>query len=185
MNDTSSPPTTKDKEIVITGQHNKYMLNKVLKKKKEVINRKNANNINPEYYDHTFQLNNISTCQTIVSSIKGKLVSYKNQDILKKRLDKEQFVSYDYICDQLTTCNTSCHYCKTLVFILYKQQRDMQQWTLDRIDNDIGHNIGNIVISCLACNLQRKTRNADKFLTTKQLVIKRIGNEDEHNDNKL
>ena len=49
----------------------------------------------------------------------------------------------------------------------------MCQWTVDRIDNSIGHDIDNIVISCLKCNLQRKTRSADKFAQTKQLVIKK------------
>jgi hypothetical protein len=66
----------------------------------------------------------------------------------------------------------------------------MCQWTVDRIDNSIGHDIDNIVISCLKCNLQRKTRSADKFAQTKQLVIKRDNyeenlkeNDEECNDN--
>ena len=49
----------------------------------------------------------------------------------------------------------------------------MNQWTVDRIDNSIGHDIENIVISCLKCNLQRRSRSSDKFLQTKQMVIKR------------
>jgi len=50
----------------------------------------------------------------------------------------------------------------------------MLQWTLDRIDNDMGHNNNNTVISCLGCNLQRRTTNQDKFLFTKQLKLKKI-----------
>ena len=46
----------------------------------------------------------------------------------------------------------------------------MNQWTVDRIDNSIGHDIENIVISCLKCNLQ--SRSSDKFLQTKKMVIK-------------
>ena len=45
------------------------------------------------------------------------------------------------------------------------------QWTLDRIDNYMGHNYNNVLISCLKCNLQRGNINKDKFLFTKEMVI--------------
>lgn len=183
MDDPQSPTNTTRKAIEISGQHNKYMMKKVTKTKQINVNKKNANNINSKYYDHTYQLNNLLKNDIIISSIKNKINSYKNQDVLKKRLDKENLISYEYVCQQLSSCNMTCHYCNIQVFIIYKQQRDMQQWTLDRIDNDVGHNTGNVVISCLACNLQRKTRNADKFLTTKQLIINRVDDEIEDEDN--
>ena len=68
-----------------------------------------------------------------------------------------------------------CHYCNEDMYVLYEKCRDMQQWSLDRIDNTIGHNIGNLVVSCLKCNLQRKNRDSNKFLETKSMVIKREG----------
>ena len=50
----------------------------------------------------------------------------------------------------------------------------MKQWSLDRIDNNIGHNVGNLVIACLECNLKRRRRTDEKFLFTKQLnIVKR------------
>jgi hypothetical protein len=51
----------------------------------------------------------------------------------------------------------------------------MKQWTLDRIDNDIGHNKNNLVIACLECNLKRKRTNKDKFMFTKNMKIIREG----------
>jgi hypothetical protein len=51
----------------------------------------------------------------------------------------------------------------------------MKQWTLDRIDNDIGHNKKNLVIACLECNLKRKRTNKDKFMFTKNMKITREG----------
>ena len=49
----------------------------------------------------------------------------------------------------------------------------MSQWTLDRIDNELGHNIGNLVISCLKCNLKRRRINKNSFMMTKNMTINR------------
>ena len=57
------------------------------------------------------------------------------------------------------------------MFLLYDIVREAKQWTLDRINNDIGHNTDNVLISCLECNLKRRRTNKDAFLFTKQLVI--------------
>jgi hypothetical protein len=47
----------------------------------------------------------------------------------------------------------------------------MYQWSVDRIDNDFGHNIDNFHLACLECNLKRRRRTDEKFLFTKQLNI--------------
>ena len=49
----------------------------------------------------------------------------------------------------------------------------MSQWTLDRIDNNLGHNVGNLVISCLNCNLKRRRINKNSFMMTKNMTITR------------
>ena len=69
-----------------------------------------------------------------------------------------------------------CHYCKENVLIYYDIVRETKQWTLDRINNDLGHNHDNVVISCLGCNLKRRRTNEKAFLFTKQLnLIKKSG----------
>ena len=55
--------------------------------------------------------------------------------------------------------------------LLYKIVRDSQQWTLDRIDNSLGHTYTNIVICCLECKLKRRTQTRKKYLFTKQLKL--------------
>ena len=57
------------------------------------------------------------------------------------------------------------------MYILYEKTREQKQWTLDRINNDIGHNTDNVVISCLECNLKRRKTNQSAFLFTKQLNL--------------
>ena len=51
----------------------------------------------------------------------------------------------------------------------------MKQWSLDRIDNNIGHNRGNLVVACLECNLKRRRTNKDAFMFTKNMVIIKEG----------
>jgi len=57
------------------------------------------------------------------------------------------------------------------MLILYEIVRESLQWTLDRIDNAVGHNKNNVLIACLHCNLKRRKQSKDAFLFTKQLQI--------------
>jgi hypothetical protein len=57
------------------------------------------------------------------------------------------------------------------VLLLYENNREEKQWTLDRLDNAIGHTKDNVVISCLKCNLERRCLNDEKFLFTKQMRL--------------
>jgi hypothetical protein len=62
------------------------------------------------------------------------------------------------------------------MFLIYEHVRETNQWTLDRIDNSIGHNQGNVVVSCLKCNLQRRKTNQAAFLFTKNLNVVKSNN---------
>ena len=176
MSDTDQPST---KSMVIAGTHNKYMIKKITSRHKNNAEKRNIAtkmNLDPEWYTTNFQLKKLAEHDAILKQpIVTKISSYKHQDDLKKRYDSELFVDYTYVCGLLTDTCMHCHYCNEDMYVLYEHRRDMQQWTLDRINNDIGHNKENVVVACLKCNLQRKTRDANKFLDTKQLVIKREG----------
>ena len=108
------------------------------------------------------------------SLIKKKLSSYRQQDREKKILRKETpVITFDETIEKLVASKLCCFYCKCKVFIFYKKIRDTKQWTLDRIDNSIGHCKDNVLISCLECNLKRRTMEMDRFTFTKQLRIKK------------
>ena len=107
----------------------------------------------------------------IKTHIKHKLGSYKQQDITKKKYDISKFVSFNETIRLLVECGLKCCYCSNEVYILYEHVRENKQWTLDRVNNDIGHNDGNLVISCLECNLKRRRTNKDAFMFTKNMVI--------------
>ena len=109
------------------------------------------------------------------SEIKKKISGYRNQDIIKKKYDEEKFISYENIIKKLIDCGNRCLYCNEQTKIFYKFVRDSSQWSLDRIDNNYGHNFDNVEISCLRCNLRRKTITTEKYILTKQITnIKKI-----------
>lgn len=119
--------------------------------------------------------NNISNkyINIFINNLKNKISGYKQQDILKKKLDLNNFINFENIIFLLYESQLKCCYCHKEIYILYKQVREMSQWTLDRIDNNIGHNIGNLVISCLKCNLKRRRINKNSFMMTKNMTVKR------------
>ena len=102
--------------------------------------------------------------------IDKKIASYKTQDINKNKYDDNNITQEETI-EKLVSSKLKCYYCKCNMFIFYNKVRDMEQWTLDRIDNDLDHSCENVIVCCLRCNLQRRCQNKDKFLFTKQLKI--------------
>jgi len=117
-----------------------------------------------------------------INNLKHKISSYKQQDILKNRFNKDNFTNFNDVIDLLNKSSLKCYYCKKDIFILYKQVKEMSQWTLDRIDNNLGHNIGNLVISCLKCNLKRRRINKTSFFLTKNMTIKKNNYDYEKNE---
>lgn len=105
--------------------------------------------------------------------IKKKINGYKNQDKKKNKLD-DNLIKMDDVIEKLLLSKLKCYYCNQDIFIIYKQHRENEQWTLDRIDNNIGHTSENTVISCLKCNIQRRTTDFDKFIFTKNIIIKKV-----------
>ena len=110
-----------------------------------------------------------------INHLKTKLAGYRHQDILKKVFEPSKIISYDKLLEFLVKCELKCQYCSRELFLLYEFVREGNQWTLDRIDNNIGHNYDNVLISCLECNLKRKVINKDRFFFTKNMKITREG----------
>jgi 5-methylcytosine-specific restriction endonuclease McrA len=128
-------------------------------------------NINNETHYVKSSLKNSNNNNIFIREISKKIQGYKNQDNKKKCFDKTHFVSLEDTIEMLVKSKLKCVYCNNSVYILYKHIRDDSQWTLDRIDNDQGHNINNCVICCLKCNLQRRTTDDKKFKFTKQMKL--------------
>ncbi len=130
-----------------------------------------------QYLQHFFIKNSLldhSISAQITSEIKKKIQSYKRQDIKKNRYEERNFITHEECYTKLLTCNMKCYYCKSDMVIFYNEVRQDNQWTLERINNDMPHTNNNTVVACLDCNLKRGTRNSDHYQFAKQLVIKKI-----------
>jgi hypothetical protein len=170
-----------EKKIHIVGVANRYQIKKLTKEKAPPKKRVIASKWNLEQ-DHFTTGKQLSLLEQdaeplIKTEIEHKISAYKQQDVVKKVFTYDEFITFDYVKQMILDCKLSCHYCKDEMLILYENVREMKQWSLDRINNCLGHNIDNVVISCLKCNLNRRNLNADKFLFTKQMTIVRKNQE--------
>ena len=109
--------------------------------------------------------------QLLINHIKTKIQGYKHQDVLKKKYNESEFINLSYVIQLLIESGLRCHYCACESYLLYEIVRETKQWSLDRINNDLGHNKGNLVMACLECNLKRRRINKDAFFMTRNLKI--------------
>lgn len=170
------------KSIEISGKRQKDKINKANdpNNKNIVALRDCMKNISSEFFDYNIQKklinqlyleeDNIQYRTELLREIDKKINSYKTQDINKNKYDGNNITREETI-EKLVGSKLKCYYCKNNVLLFYNKVRDMEQWTLDRIDNSINHSNDNVIIACLKCNLQRRCQNKDKFLFTKQLKI--------------
>lgn len=166
----STPP---QKKIITTTKIWNNILPEDLLFERQIILLNNTlqyywdNNKNTEEYIPKVILKN-NYYIIILQHIKQKLYSYRNQDIIKNKYDKDNFVNIIDIFNLLISCNMDCYYCKKKVMLLYEYIREPLQWSLDRIDNNYGHNKNNLFIACLSCNLKRRCIKPEKYVLTKK-----------------
>ena len=107
----------------------------------------------------------------LVAELKRKRNGYKAQDVRREVYDADAFISLEAIIEHLVVSRLKCAYCHENVEAIYTQVRSPSQWTLDRIDNTTGHTAANTIVSCLRCNLHRRTTDYEKFKFTKNLRL--------------
>lgn len=130
--------------------------------------------------NHTSSTPPYSSAQKIlVEHLKTKLSGYRSQDVAKGLYDKTKFISVEQVIELLVDCKLLCFYCKSPAKIFYDFVRDSKQWSLERVDNSVGHNYDNIVISCLVCNLRRRTMHQNRYIATKQMRVNKLERDDD------
>ena len=127
--------------------------------------------------DCAFEMRNgvKDVCREMRRQIQNKVSSYKMQDIQKQKYDDNKFVNLNFVIGLLHEKEMKCFYCRESVYLFYNFVRENKQWTLERIDNSMGHNTDNVEIACLLCNLRRRTMFHERYVFTKQMNIVKLG----------
>tara|TARA_Y100000591_G_scaffold311711_1_gene315406 strand:+ start:1914 stop:2459 length:546 start_codon:yes stop_codon:yes gene_type:complete len=139
-----------------------------------IINIINNYTIQIDLINKIYLEQDIREKKLIIREIKSKISSYRQQDIRKDLHEKKNLITLDDIIEKLVISKLKCYYCKTPLLIIFDKIRDQRQWTLDRLNNYDEHTNKNTIICCLKCNLERRRKNSDKFLFSKQLQTNQI-----------
>lgn len=179
------------KTIKIVGQCNRYQMKKVTKidegnpiKKTSIYK---TFKYDKKYFTHNEQkevindLSNSNLYQIVKQQINKKISGYKQQDMKKKNYDENSknynnIIDFNDVITKMKKVDLKCYYCLKEMLILYENVRDENQWTVDRINNDIGHIKSNFNLVCLKCNLKRRRQSNEKYLFTSQLSINKLQN---------
>ena len=110
----------------------------------------------------------------ILREIDTKRKAYIYQDKHHEIYDPRYSITTERIVELIVSSELLCYYCREICQVTYKESMCRRQWTLDRIDNNYGHNDTNVVIACLDCNLKRGTMDAERFRQGKQFTFRKI-----------
>jgi len=133
-------------------------------------------------YDEQLRVIDIFNCQIptdgstpleecMIQELQKKISGYKAQDVHKKLFDPEKIVDLNDVIQLLQDSKMICFYCNSHVHVLYEIVREVNQWTLDRVNNSLGHNRDNVIIACLKCNLNRRTMYHERYVFTRQFTL--------------
>jgi hypothetical protein len=143
-----------------------------LKIVQDILEKNNSNSNNSNNISNSNRiLDDTSPSKIIIQQINKKIYGYKQQDLLKKKYDETKFLTLDSVLNKIIESQLKCRYCDQEMLVLYDISREMKQWSVDRINNEHGHNLDNFHLACLECNLKRRRRTDEKFLFTKQLNL--------------
>jgi hypothetical protein len=114
------------------------------------------------------------TLNHLIRDIEAKRKAYIYQDKQHSIYDPRYSITLEQIVSLIVDSELLCYYCRDSCKLTYKEVMCRKQWTLDRIDNDYGHNHTNVVIACLDCNLKRGNMDSDRFRQGKQFTFRKL-----------
>jgi len=103
--------------------------------------------------EHKKQRNLCKLCKDEIKiTIINMINKSKQSDKKYNRYNQTEFIDKCFVKNLIDDCENKCYYCSCdLQYIIYQGNLA----TIERLDNNIGHNKGNCVICCRTCNLSR------------------------------
>jgi hypothetical protein len=103
------------------------------------------------------------TMKHILREIDTKRKAYIYQDKNHEIYDPRYSITTERIVELLVGAELLCHYCREICQVAYKESMCRRQWTLDRIDNNYGHN-----------DAKRGTMDSERFRQGKQFTFRKV-----------
>lgn len=167
------------KSIEITGKRNIEGMSNIKNPQRKSVTSWNIDVSDFTYLKQIQLINSLYLEQSVEHTILAKreitkkIKGYKTQDIHKTLFDKDKIISLEQVIERLMESKLNCFYCRDHCEILYKDVLSKKQWTLDRINNALGHNHDNVVVCCLECNVKRGDMDSERFKRGKEIKIVR------------
>jgi len=103
--------------------------------------------------EHKRQRRNCKICTDPIHIIIREWITHsRKSDIKFNRYNEQAFITYNFCQKLIQESHNQCYYCSIPLQMLIRQN-DMI--TIERINNAIGHIIGNCRIACYHCNCSR------------------------------
>jgi hypothetical protein len=169
--------------IQLPAIKDKSAIKEIVSKEKSVRKVMEEWKLDPKYLEREIQMECVinmneqnvpvepQVCQEFRRQVCAKISGYKSQDMKKNLYDESKFVKFEDVLRLMANKKMMCFYCQKQALLFYEHVRDNYQWTLDRIDNKMGHNTDNVEIACLNCNLRRRTMYHERYVFTKQMCV--------------
>ena len=85
--------------------------------------------------------------------------SSKSSDLNKNRYDETNHITLEFLQEQHIKQQNKCGYCQIEMEFTFDNNKNPNQITIERLNNDIGHIKSNCIFACFKCN--RYTRDND------------------------
>ena len=146
----------KNKEKFLQQRKEYYETNKgKISQYKKEYNEKHKEDIqfykSKYYQEHREELINKNSIykKSFNGSIKAKIICSKQDDI---KYNRENNIDEDFVKELLQKQNNTCSRCKIKVKTDWEEPYDKEQYSVNRLDNSIGHIKSNCEITCWGCN---------------------------------
>lgn len=119
---------------------------------------------NPGYFKAYYMENKerVNEISKKYMSIRWDIRILNNCNIADKKYNREFNLDKDWIDKMLYLQGGYCYVCADEM-LLTNGKRDPKQVSINRIDNSIGHIKGNVVLTCLHCNMKQHTKHMEDF----------------------